>query len=750
MPLARAGMAIFGLGALTIGAAALTDGVLHGRLMVLSPLVLGALALLGVAVLLAGLVDARRRAHTLQNSTTELRSLTEKLEASLATVSAINARLHESEVRYKGLVDAQGDAIFRRSPDSRLSYANDAFFKLFGLQPQNAIGHPFAPELHPDSRAPLFGSFAGLETGRARVRYDQHVRTAYGWRWIAWEDYAIRDASGRLIEIQSVGRDVTERKALEDALTDARDKAEAASRAKSGFLATMSHEIRTPMNGVLGMARLLMETKLQPEQRTYAEAIQQSGVALLSLIEDILDFSKIESGTVTLEEDEIEPRQIVEGVVELLATRAHTKGIELVAVIAPDAPELVRIDGIRLRQVLTNLVGNAVKFTEKGGVRVDMRLVEERERRFLRFEVRDTGVGVPAEKRAEIFDEFVQADSSHARRFGGSGLGLAISKRLVAAMGGEIGIDPAPGGGSLFWFTTPAIAIRDATPTEAERLSGYRIAFVTRNAVLREGVTAQIRAAGGEVVGLRLPGTGDEYASPNVDAILIDAGTSGQPDLPAWPDVGIRSIVLVTPDARGKLTDLKALGFAAYLVKPIRQISLADRIRARPNGTSDNFALPDHGELAQTHVTSAADTRPKRECRSLKILLAEDNPINALLTRELLRRRGHEVKEVASGESAISAMAEDRFDLILTDIHMPGLDGIEATRRIRADEIANGRVRTPIVALTADVVETGKRACQEAGMDGFLSKPIDPAELDSMLNEIFPLNFEARAREAAA
>jgi PAS domain S-box-containing protein len=751
LPLARAGTAIFGLGALTIGAAALTDGVLHGRLMVLSPLVLGALALLGVAVLLAGLVDARRRAHTLQNSTTELRSLTEKLEASLATVSAINARLHESEVRYKGLVDAQGDAIFRRSPDSRLSYANDAFFKLFGLQPQTAIGHPFAPELHPDSRAPLFGSFAGLETGRARVRYDQHVRTAYGWRWIAWEDYAIRDASGRLIEIQSVGRDVTERKALEDALTDARDKAEAASRAKSGFLATMSHEIRTPMNGVLGMARLLMETKLQPEQRTYAEAIQQSGVALLSLIEDILDFSKIESGTVTLEEDEIEPRQIVEGVVELLAPRAHAKGIELVAVISPDAPELVRIDGIRLRQVLTNLVGNAVKFTEKGGVRVDMRLVEGRERRFLRFEVRDTGVGVPAEKRTEIFDEFVQADSSHARRFGGSGLGLAISKRLVAAMGGEIGIDPAPGGGSLFWFTTPAIAIRDANPTEGERLAGYRIAFVTRNAVLREGVTAQIRAAGGEVVGLRLPGAADEHASPNVDAILIDAGTSGQPDLPAWPDVGIRSIVLVTPDARGKLADLKALGFAAYLVKPIRQISLADRIRARPNGTSDNFALPDHGELAQTHATSTTtDPRAKWESRSLKILLAEDNPINALLTRELLRRRGHKVKEVASGESAIAAMAEDRFDLILTDIHMPGLDGIEATRRIRADEIANGRVRTPIVALTADVVETGKRACQEAGMDGFLSKPIDPAELDSMLAEIFPLNLEARAREAAA
>ena len=741
-------MAVFGLGALTVGAAALTDGVVHGRLMVLSPFVLGALALLGVAVLLAGLVDARRRAHALQNSTTELRSLTEKLEASLATVSAINARLHESEVRYKGLVDAQGDAIFRRSPDSRLSYANDAFFKLFGLQPQNAIGHAFAPELHPDSRAPLFGSFAGLETGRARVRYDQHVRTAYGWRWIAWEDYAIRDASGRLIEIQSVGRDVTERKALEDALTEARDKAEAASRAKSGFLATMSHEIRTPMNGVLGMARLLMETKLLPEQRTYSEAIQQSGVALLSLIEDILDFSKIESGTVTLEEDEIEPRQIVEGVVELLAPRAHAKGIELVAVIAPDAPELIRVDGIRLRQILTNLVGNAVKFTDKGGVRVDMRPVEGRERRFLRFEVRDTGVGVPVEKRAEIFDEFVQADSSHARRFGGSGLGLAISKRLVAAMGGEIGVDPAPGGGSLFWFTAPAIAIRDAQPIEAERLAGYRIAFVTRNAVLREGVSSQIRAAGGEVVSLRLPGAGEEHPSPNVDAILIDAGTSSQPELPAWPDSGIRSIVLVTPDARSKLADLKAMGIAAFLVKPLRQISLADRIRARQNGAADSFALPAHGELVLTPI--AADPRPRRATRSLNILLAEDNPINALLTRELLRRRGHDVKEVASGESAIAVMAEERFDLVLTDIHMPGLDGIEAARRIRAHEIATGRARTPIVALTADVLETGKRACQEAGMDGFLAKPVDPAELDAMLAELFPLGFDATARGAAA
>lgn len=410
MSITRAGMILFGLAALITGAASLTDIYEQGHLALVSPLVLAAIALGGVALLFSGLLEARGRANTLQGRTAELHSLTAKLEASLAAVSAINARLHESEARYKGLVDSQGDAIFRRAPDSRLTYGNDAFFKLFGLQPQKAIGLPFAPELHPDSRAPLFGSFGGLEMGRTRARYDQYLRTAYGWRWIAWEDFTVRDAQGQLIEVQSVGRDITERKALEDALTEARDKAEAASRAKSGFLATMSHEICTPMNGVLGMTRLLLETQLAPEQTTYVEAIQQSGELLLELIEDILDFSKIESGTLTLEEDEVEVRPMVEGVVELLAPRSHAKGIELVAVMAPDVPDAVLADAIRLRQILTNLVGNAVKFTEKGGVHIDVGMIVRSDRRMLRFEVRDTGVGVPPEKRQEIFKEFVQAE----------------------------------------------------------------------------------------------------------------------------------------------------------------------------------------------------------------------------------------------------------------------------------------------------------------------------------------------------
>ena len=274
--------------------------MLHGQLTLLPRAVLAALIVVVIAFVLHSYLQARRRSELLDRQAAQLQIVAARLENSLAAAAAANAQLNQSETRYKGLVDAQGDAIFRRSADSRLTYGNDAFFKLFGLNPQQALGHPFAPELHPDSRAPLFGSFAGLETGRARVRYDQHVRTAYGWRWIAWEDYAVRDSMGRLVEVQSVGRDITERKALEDALTEARDRAEAGIRAKSGFLATMSHEIRTPMNGVLGMARLLLETDLRPEQRTYVEAISHSGESLLALIGDILDFSKIESGTMTL------------------------------------------------------------------------------------------------------------------------------------------------------------------------------------------------------------------------------------------------------------------------------------------------------------------------------------------------------------------------------------------------------------------------------------------------------------------
>ena len=731
MRLARLATVVYGLALLALGGVAYVDIAVHGTLTIFPAVILPGIAGLGLVILFGGIIGAHRRAAMLETRTAELNTLTDKLEATLATVRAMNGRLHESENRYKGLVDAQGDAIFRRAPDSRLTYGNEAFLKLFGLTLQSAVGKPFAPEMHPDSRAPMFGSFAGLENGQPRVKYDQHVKTAYGWRWIAWEDYAVRDAQGRLIEIQSVGRDVTERKALEDALTEARDKAEAANRAKSGFLATMSHEIRTPMNGVLGMARLLLETDPQPEQRTYIDAIHQSGEALLHLIEEILDFSKIESGTVTLEEDDVELRPLIDGVVELLAMRGHAKGIEIASFIEPHMPDAIRVDGLRLRQVITNLVGNALKFTEKGGVRVNAMQVEQHGRKWVRFEVRDTGVGVPLEKREEIFKEFMQADSSHARKFGGTGLGLAITKKLVNAMGGEIGVDAAPGGGSLFWCTIPLIALREGDHGEASILSGMRVAIVTRNSVLRDGLIAQVRAGGGQIVSLSTnPGAMEE---PEADALLIDGGTDSTPDLPAYPDERIRTIVLLPPGARAHLSDLKAMGFSGYMMKPIRQASLFARLRAQDTEPSA------HGELDRPVMEIAKIATSVHVPRTgHKILLIEDNPINAMLSRELLRRRGFEVKDVSSGEAALSLLAQERFDVVLSDLHMPGLDGFETTRRLREMEDETGSTRTPVVALTADANHGIREACQDAGMDGFLTKPIDPAELDSMLQSLFP------------
>jgi PAS domain S-box-containing protein len=734
LTLARGLRLLFGLIASAMLVAGLGDVLLHGRLGLMTRPAFAALLGAVIVFLLHGYLQARRRSDLLDRQAAQLKAVAERLEASLAAAAAANAQLNQSEARYKGLVDAQGDAIFRRAADSRLTYGNDAFFRLFGLNPRTAIGRPFAPDLHPDSRAPLFGSFAGLETGRALVRYDQHVRTAYGWRWLAWEDYAVRDSIGRLVEVQSVGRDITERKALEDALTEARDRAEAGSRAKSGFLATMSHEIRTPMNGVLGMARLLFETELRSEQRSYVQAIVQSGEALLALIGDILDFSKIESGMMNFDEDEVELRPLIERVIELQSPRANAKDIELVAITAADVPQTVRADGVRLLQVLNNLIGNAIKFTEKGGVLVDAAMVEGRERRFLRFEVRDTGVGVPPEKRAEIFEEFVQADSSHARRFGGTGLGLAISKRLIEGMGGEIGIEAALGTGSIFWFTLPAIVVAPAPALPDTRpLEGKTLAIVTRNAMLREGLTAQLRAAGAQVRGL----LDDEEGLP--DCVLVDAGAGAVPDPRAQSVSGISSVVLLAPAARGKLAELLAAGFSGYLVKPIRQASLVEQLTGR--------ALAPVAAEPEAPAPASATPQPTAApaSRGFKVLLAEDNPVNALLTRELLRRRGHRVREVTTGDAAVKAMNEERFDLVLTDIHMPGMDGIEATKAIRADELAQGRPRTPIVALTADALETGKRACKDAGMDGFLTKPVDPALLDQMFVTFFPNGAETRA-----
>lgn len=719
---------VFGVVAGVMLVVALADILLFGRLSLISPLSFGALLAVSLAFLIYHLLEARERREKLEHQSAQLKIIAGRLEASLKNAAAINARLNQSEARYKGLVDAQGDAIFRRDASSRLTYGNDAFFRMFGINPARAIGNLFAPELHPESNAPQLGHF--LASGRNRARYDQHVKTVQGWRWIAWEDFAVRDSLGRLVEVQSVGRDITERKTLENALTAAKESAEEASRAKSGFLATMSHEIRTPMNGVLGMGRLLLETDLRPEQRSYAEAITHSGEALLTLIGDILDFSKIEAGMLHLDEDEVDLRAMLCSVSELLCPRAHAKDVEVTAIVAPDVPHTICADEGRLRQVLTNLMGNAIKFTERGGVCVVVGSEMREEKTFLRFEVRDTGVGVPAAKRNEIFQEFVQADASHARRFGGTGLGLAISKRLVDTMGGEIGVDAPATGGSTFWFTVPAAILDPAAEDEAP-LKGLRVAVMSRNRALREGLYLQIAAVGGIPTDPRSP----------ADMMLIDAGTGPVPELTAQPSPNMPSLVLLTPNARGSLHDMREMGFAGYLVKPVRQSSLITRLqwhRDAPDATRTDDRLDFDPPPIPAPFLEPATARAVPEEKSLRILLAEDNPINMMLIRELLRRRGHSVTEVTTGHDAVQAVLEGGFDLLLTDIHMPGMDGVEAARAIRAGEARLGKARTPIVALTADALEGGKRACRDAGMDGFLTKPVDPAALEEIFAALLP------------
>ena len=601
--------------------------------------------------------------------------------------------------------------------NGRVTYANDALLKLFGLKAEALIGQIFRPDFHPDAAPAGVGQLQGREIGRERVSYDQHLKTTIGYRWIAWEDYAIRDANGRLVELQSVGRDVTQRKTLEAALTVARDKAEDANRAKSNFLATMSHEIRTPMNGVLGMARLLLETPLAADQKTYADAICQSGHSLLALIEDILDFSKIESGALELEKSDIALRPMVEGVAELLSTRAHAKGIEIASAVAADVPEIVRVDGIRLRQVLTNLVGNAVKFTDQGGVLIAASVEDEGP--VLMFSVRDTGIGVPPEKQTEIFKDFVQADSSHARRFEGTGLGLAISKRLSEAMGGRIGVSSEPGRGSEFWVRIPLETVSSAPPPSSS-LNGKRVAILSTSFMLREGLKQQLSANGAEVEIAR-DSIALLAAAKDSDVAMIDVAVSDSQPIPDLGGLGVPVVALLPPSRRAQLPELLDKGIRGYLMKPVRQASLEQCL---------NTVLSGAAPLGSIEVKPI---ETPRHASALSILVAEDNAVNALLARELLRRRGHRVEQVTNGEAAVLACAARKFDLIIMDLHMPRLGGIEATRRIRHDELVKGKDPVAIFALSADALEAGKKACLDAGMDGFLTKPVDPAELDAVL-----------------
>jgi CheY-like chemotaxis protein len=485
-------------------------------------------------------------------------------------------------------------------------------------------------------------------------------------------------------------------------------------------LATLSHEFRTPLNGVLGMARLLEGTRLTAEQRAYVGALRESGDHLLSLVNDVLDFARLGATAIELHTAPVDVENLLRQVAELLSPRAHEKAIEIAWAAAPGLSTILADEG-RLRQVLLNYAGNAIKFTEVGGVLLSADVAPNGR---IRFSVRDTGPGVAPEARAAIFEAFVQTDPSHQAQLGGAGLGLAIVARLAGAMNGEAGVGGELGQGADFWFEAP-FDFAPAVPADLP-LTGRTVAIASPNAMVREAAIRQVRASGGqalsgETVAVALKG------APADAVLLLDAALAGPRGALKAP-AGRACVALLTPEQRDRIPKLKAAGLG-YLIKPLRRASLIAQVLAAQPVARMAAAKIHAVETAPPASAAHEDDRiAPAAAPGVRVLLAEDNPINALLARALLEREGCKVDRIASGDEAVSALSRGFYDLILMDLRMPGLNGLEATKALR-----ERGVTTPIVALTADAFDEDRRACLAAGMNDFLAKPLTPPALRAVL-----------------
>jgi two-component system, sensor histidine kinase and response regulator len=696
-------------------------------------------------------------------------SLEEAIRERTQSLERMAEAFQTSEAFLESLVANLPVQIFRKDTEGRFVFANRRFCERQGMAQAEILGKtdfdissPEMARLYRENDKVIMETRQPFETEEVEVLANGETS------WIHITKVVILDANGNVCGVQGMYWDITQRRQAEEKLKQAKEAAEAAARAKSEFLATMSHEIRTPMNGVIGMTGLLLDTKLDQQQREFAETIRASADTLLTIINDILDFSKIDSGKLTFEVLDFDLVETIEGTLDMLAERAFNKGIELASEIPPQVPKRLRGDPGRLRQILTNLVGNAIKFTETGEVVI--RVCKEREietQAVLRFSVHDTGIGIPSETQTRLFEAFSQADSSTTRKYGGTGLGLAIAKKLATMMRGEIGVQSQPGNGSTFWFTAQLEKqAADAKPQESIQrdLLDVRVLVVDDNATNREILRRQIVAwkmqpnsasSGREALNmLRAAATqGNAYdlavldvQMPEMDGLTLAAAIKADPAIS-----GTRLILLTSVRQSLSAEELKAAGIEGYLVKPVKQSRLFECLInvIDKTATESTVAKSSLARFAPVHAKS--NSRP---CKA-RILLAEDNVINQKVALAQLHQLGYVAEAVANGMEVLKALDSIPYDIILMDCQMPEMDGYEATRLIRKrekslDQRRNWKSATYVIGVTANAMPGDREKCLAVGMNDYLSKPVQLTKLKEALERWRPAEQSDQAFVSAS
>jgi len=659
--------------------------------------------------------------------------ISERLEAQRA--------LRESEELFRTVSAAAPIGIFCADANGKIRYTNKRWEEMTGRTAEDAMRRGWADAVHPEDRAMVEKLWESGFALQMELRDQCRFLTPEGHvNWVQWQTRALVGTDGTLQGYVGVIEDITQRRAAEHRLMEAKEAAEAASRAKSEFLANMSHEIRTPMNGILGMTDLALDTELKPEQREYLEMVRSSAESLLGIINDILDFSKIEAGRLDLESVSFSLLDCIESALEPLAVRAHQKGLEVTWALQGDIPEALMGDPTRLRQILINLAGNAIKFTKEGEVRLVAQRLESIEGFIpIRFSVSDTGIGIPKEKQQQIFDAFSQADSSTTREFGGTGLGLSISARLIQLMKGEIQVESTPGKGSTFAFTLPfliGMAAAPALPVVAHpAMVDKRVLVVDDNEINRSllmrllpqwGLRSACAVNGTEA--LEMFNKSIEEGAP-FSVVLLDQNLPGMQGYEVSERIRMlakneQPVIVIFSSAPSLLDPkrLKKLGIERSLIKPLRRATLYEAIR-------HGLKLPAPSEKTPVPVNV------KEKASGLRVLLVEDNSVNQKLAMRLLEKMGHRVTLAINGSEALDLMQPNFFDLVLMDVQMPVMGGVEATQKIRdAERKTGGHIL--VIAMTAHAMTGDAEKYLSAGMDGYVSKPVRAGLLSAEIERV--------------